>query len=81
MKRESTASVAPRLAGGVAGSVPCRSGRAEIEFTLQTRDPATGRIVLTKEKVDPKRTERSRWMSEFPLVQDGDNAVDASFHG
>ncbi len=28
---------------------------AEIELTLQTRDPATGRIVLMKEKVDPKR--------------------------
>ncbi len=28
---------------------------AEIELTLQTRDPATGKIVLTAEKVDPKR--------------------------
>jgi len=28
---------------------------AEIELTLQTRDPATGRIVLAKEKVDPTR--------------------------
>ena len=28
---------------------------AEIELTLQTRDPATGKILLTTEKVDPKR--------------------------
>ena len=27
----------------------------EIELTLQTRDPATGKIVLTAEKVNPKR--------------------------
>ncbi len=28
---------------------------AEIELTLQTRDPANGKIVLTTERVDPKR--------------------------
>ena len=28
---------------------------AEIELTLQTRDPSTGRILLTTERVDPKR--------------------------
>src|SRR5437879_9061059 len=28
---------------------------AEIELTFQTRDPATGKIILTPEKVDPKR--------------------------
>jgi len=28
---------------------------SEIELTLRTRDPATGKIVLTTEKVDPKR--------------------------
>jgi hypothetical protein len=28
---------------------------AEIELTLQTRDPATGKVALTAEKVDPKR--------------------------
>jgi len=28
---------------------------AEMELTLQTRDPATGKIVLAKEKVDPAR--------------------------
>jgi limonene-1,2-epoxide hydrolase len=28
---------------------------AEIELTLQTREAATGRIVLTPERVDPKR--------------------------
>jgi hypothetical protein len=27
---------------------------AEIELTLQTRDPATGKVTLTREKVDPK---------------------------
>jgi hypothetical protein len=27
---------------------------AEIELTLQTRDPATGKVILTKEKVDPR---------------------------
>ncbi len=32
-----------------------RLGAAEIELTLQTRDAATGRIVLNQEKVDPKR--------------------------
>src|ERR1041385_4151958 len=30
------------------------SGRAvEIELTLQTRDPATGQVILSSEKVDP----------------------------
>src|SRR5438132_2569600 len=33
----------------------CKTRAAEIELTLQTRDPATGKIVLTPEKVDPKR--------------------------
>lgn len=28
---------------------------AEIELTLQTRDPVTGKILLTNQKVDPKR--------------------------
>src|SRR4029077_125161 len=28
---------------------------AEMELTLQTRDPATGKILLATEKVDPKR--------------------------
>ncbi len=28
---------------------------AEIEWTLQTRDPATGQVILTKERIDPKR--------------------------
>src|SRR6476469_3818241 len=28
---------------------------AEIELTLQTREPATGKIVLTPERVDPQR--------------------------
>ncbi|MSU65142.1 MAG: hypothetical protein EXS38_03340 [Opitutus sp.] len=32
----------------------CAARAAEIELTLQTRDPATGKIVLTSEKVDPK---------------------------
>jgi hypothetical protein len=36
------------LAAGVARA-------AEIELTLQTRDPATGKIILTTETVDPKR--------------------------
>src|ERR1019366_6730643 len=27
---------------------------AEIELTLQTRDPATGQVILTPEKVDPR---------------------------
>lgn len=31
------------------------AGAAEIELTLQTRDPATGTIVLQSEKVDPTR--------------------------
>ena len=26
----------------------------EIELTLQTRDPATGKVILTSEKVDPR---------------------------
>jgi len=33
----------------------CTLRGAEIELTLQTRDPATGKIVLTPERVDPKR--------------------------
>ena len=33
----------------------CTLRAAEIELTLQTRDPATGKIVLTPERVDPKR--------------------------
>ncbi len=28
---------------------------AEIEWTLQTRDPATGEVILKKERVDPRR--------------------------
>jgi len=28
---------------------------AEIELTLQTRDAATGKVVFTPERVDPKR--------------------------
>ncbi|MFM7816536.1 MAG: hypothetical protein ACKPGI_06170, partial [Verrucomicrobiota bacterium] len=28
---------------------------AEMEWTLQTRDPATGQVVLVKERIDPKR--------------------------
>lgn len=37
--------------------LPCadRLCAAEIELTLQSRDPATGNIVLAGEKVDPKR--------------------------
>src|SRR5687767_1488382 len=31
------------------------SRAAEIELSFQTRDPATGKIILTTEKVDPKR--------------------------
>src|SRR5580765_3657890 len=31
------------------------SGAAEIELALQTRDPDTGKILLTAEKVDPAR--------------------------
>src|ERR1043166_1795412 len=33
----------------------CTLPAAEIELTLQTRDPSTGKIVLTSERVDPKR--------------------------
>src|SRR5881394_3819384 len=29
------------------------AGASEIELTLQTRDPATGKVILTTEKVDP----------------------------
>ncbi len=37
----------------LAGGGTARS--AEIELTLQTRDPATGQVVLAPERVDPKR--------------------------
>lgn len=33
----------------------CTTHAGQIELTLQTRDPATGKILLTTEKVDPKR--------------------------
>src|SRR6266516_479242 len=33
----------------------CTLRASEIELTLQTRDPATGKIVPTPERVDPKR--------------------------
>jgi hypothetical protein len=31
-----------------------QAGAAEIELTLQTRDPVTGKVILTAEKVDPR---------------------------
>ena len=34
---------------------PSRTIAAEIEWTLQTRDPATGQIIVSKERVDPRR--------------------------
>lgn len=39
----------------LAVSATCNLHSAEIELTLQTRDPATGKIVLTSEKVDSRR--------------------------
>jgi hypothetical protein len=41
------------LAGSLLAVAPARA--AEIELIFQTRDPATGKIILTAEKVDPKR--------------------------
>ena len=35
-------------------SAECPAGAADIELTFQTRDAATGKILLTTEKVDPK---------------------------
>ena len=32
-----------------------RAQSAEIELTLQTRDPATGKVMLSTERIDPKR--------------------------
>ena len=34
---------------------PQAASTAPIELTCQTRDPASGKIVLTKETVDPAR--------------------------
>ncbi len=38
---------------GLAGIARVQAG--EIELTLQTRDPASGQVILTPEKVDPRR--------------------------
>ena len=48
----------PRLLQAVLTSLvllTLASPGAEIELTLQSRDPATGRIILSQEKVDPAR--------------------------
>lgn len=46
-----TALIFSALLAASVGSMPA----AAIELTLQTRDPATGKIMLTTEKVDPNR--------------------------
>ena len=53
---------------------PRSSRAAEIELTLQTRDPATGRVILTQEQVDPRHVGVIAVDVEFSLVQDGDDA-------
>ena len=46
------------LLGLLVLTVACLAGRpamgAPIELTLQTRDPATGKVILSRETVDPK---------------------------
>lgn len=44
------------VSGGMPiGALLATACAAEIELTLQTRDPATGRVILTQERVDPAR--------------------------
>ena len=45
--------VFPALVYSFLAVAPSRA--AEIELSFQTRDPTTGKIILTAEKVDPKR--------------------------
>ncbi len=39
----------------LAGLLPALSQAQDLELTLQTRDPASGKVILTRERVDPRR--------------------------
>ena len=60
MKTQNTCRWLPALVPGVVLGLVCsllaiaEVPGAEIELTLQTRDQATGNIILTTEKVDPR---------------------------